>query len=76
MKTNFPPNASQITASCILSNFPFLFCFRVSSSKDGVVDHYRIMGMNGRLSVDEEEFFDSLDDLIKVFAPVSVEMLH
>ena len=35
-------------------------------SFEGNVDHYRIRGIDGKLSIDEEVFFDSLEELIAV----------
>lgn len=32
---------------------------------NNAVDHYRIITTKGKISIDEEEFFDSLEDLIK-----------
>eukprot|EP00042_Codosiga_hollandica_P051935 m.648991 g.648991 ORF g.648991 m.648991 type:complete len:456 (+) comp58388_c0_seq2:251-1618(+) len=46
------------------TNFPGDYTLCVCSA-EGTVDHYRVQGIDGRLSVDEEAFFDSLEDLIK-----------
>ena len=38
---------------------------RCSSDDLKVIDHYRIQGKDGKITVDEESFFNSLEELIK-----------
>ena len=44
------------------TNFPGDYTLCVVANKG--VDHYRIITTRGKISIDEEEFFDSLEDLI------------
>ena len=37
-----------------------------SSSSEKIIDHYRIMGKDGKITIDEETYFGSLEELIKV----------
>lgn len=44
------------------TNFPGDYTLCVAYQKD--VDHYRIQGIKGKITIDEEVFFDSLEELI------------
>lgn len=46
------------------TNFPGDYTLCVCFQNN--VDHYRIQTINGRLTIDEEEFFDNLEDMIEV----------
>ena len=37
-----------------------------ASSSETIIDHYRIMGKDGKITIDEETYFGSLEELIKV----------
>eukprot|EP00041_Stephanoeca_diplocostata_P024068 m.602569 g.602569 ORF g.602569 m.602569 type:complete len:474 (-) comp22447_c0_seq2:3455-4876(-) len=45
------------------TNFPGDYTLCVCFENN--VDHYRIQTINGRLTIDEEEFFDNLEDMIE-----------
>jgi len=47
------------------TNYPGDYTLCVCSEEIGIVDHYRIQGKDGKITVDEETFFDSLEALIK-----------
>jgi hypothetical protein len=43
---------------------------RCANSYQGAVDHYRIHSQEGKLTIDEEEFFDDLDGMISHYKKV------
>lgn len=63
--TNYPGDytLSVWFVSCPIAIHPLIPC---SSEEVGIVDHYRIQGKDGKITVDEESFFNSLEELIKV----------